>query len=482
MHTFEEFELSPEIHKAVQELGFSSCTPIQYETLSALLKDPTDFLGLAATGTGKTAAFGIPLLERIDPKVRGIQGIILCPTRELAMQVSKQIVALAKYKKIKIATIYGGAGYTDQIRELKVCSVVVATPGRLIDHLDRKNLSLKLINTVVLDEADEMISMGFRDDLELILKQTESDNRLTWLFSATLNSDLRQVASRYLEKPKTVTLNQKEEASKNIEQLYFIVEERNKPKLLLRLLDSEEDFYGLIFCQTKIKVDEIYQALKQRHFSVECLHGDKSQKERERSMQAFRDAKAKIMVATDVAARGLDVNKINVVVNYSIPMDAEVYTHRIGRTGRIGNKGRSISFFAPQEEYLFKNIERQSRMPLKRGEIASSKDIFKKQTQAYLEEFMATDKSEKVLSWLPPEWDAIADSFSSHEIIARFLSLQFSKLISESPGSKEQILEEHFWPARRGPSSGNRRGGYGGNRSGAGSSRGNTRSYGPRRR
>lgn len=343
--TFADFNFSPELTKAIAELGYETPTQIQLETLPILLKGPTDFLGLASTGTGKTAAFAIPLLESIPAFKKGIHGLILCPTRELAKQVTEQFKLLARYKKTKVVAIYGGSDYGEQLRALREgVSIVVGTPGRIIDHLERKTLNLNDLHTVILDEADEMISMGFREEIEFILKSVNQEvKHQTWLFSATMSRDVRHIADKFLHAPKQVQINQNTGVSTTVSQFFYQVREEAKPHVVEQLIDSISGFYGLIFCQTKALVIELTDYLRRDGYPADCLHGDMSQDARERIMRAFKARQLTIMVCTDVASRGIDVKDLTHVINYSLPRELDLYVHRIGRTARGGKQGIALN-------------------------------------------------------------------------------------------------------------------------------------------
>ena len=434
METFKDLNLSPALNSAIEELGYTAPTPIQAQTLPMLLEGPTDFLGLAATGTGKTAAFGIPLLEQLDATKRGVQALILCPTRELALQVTEQINLLGKYKKIRAVPVYGGAGYGDQIRGLKQgAQIVVATPGRLIDHLERGTIQLDNVQTVILDEADEMISMGFKDELESILETMPSDNYKTWLFSATMSKDVRKVADRFLDKPKMVQVNKTEMLSGTVRQIYYKVKESDKADILCKLIDAaEEEFYGLIFCQTKSLVMDLTALLSSRGYKVDCLHGDKDQSQRERTMRAFRERRVSVVVCTDVASRGLDVKDLTHVVNYSIPRELDNYVHRIGRTGRSGKPGLALSLVTPSHIGLIRRIEQMTKSTVEIGTIPTRKDIGMKKTAQLLERFQAVTTHARVEELLSDGWVTALEGMSKKEIAARLLVLTFPEVFVDS--------------------------------------------------
>ncbi len=424
MKTFEELDLSEPIAQAIKELGYTTPSEIQAQALPILLGEPTDFIGQAATGTGKTAAFGIPLLEQIDASKKTVQGLILCPTRELALQVCGQINLLGKFKKIKALPIYGGASYGDQIYGLKHgAQIVVGTPGRLIDHLERGTLKLQDLKVAILDEADEMISMGFKEDLEMILQASPRESSQIWLFSATLSREVRRVADTYLQKPKQVQINRNEMLSTTVEQFYYPTRESDKPEILCKLIEAAEDFYGVIFCQTKSLVMDLTQYLSSRGYRVDCLHGDKTQNDRERTMQAFRDKKVSMLVCTDVASRGLDVKDLTHVINYSIPRELDVYVHRIGRTARSGKAGIAISLVTPSHRGLIIQIEKMTKSRMKEGKIPSRKEIGAKKVGKILTKFQAQSTYKRAVELLGSDWNEAISSMSSEEIVGRFLTL-----------------------------------------------------------
>lgn len=426
MKTFADLKLSPALASAIEELGYSEPTPIQAQTLPLLLEGMTDFLGLAATGTGKTAAFGIPLVEQINNSRREVQALVLCPTRELAMQVTQQLNLLGKFKRVTAVPVYGGAGYGDQMRALrKGAQIVVATPGRLIDHIERGTISLDRVQTVVLDEADEMISMGFKDELESILEAMPEGEYNTWLFSATMSRQVRSVADRFLHEPKVVQVNKTEMLSGTVRQVYYKVKEQEKPDILCKLIDMQEEFYGLVFCQTKSLVADLTSLLSNRGYRVDCLHGDKTQEQRERTMRAFRERKVNILVCTDVASRGIDVKDLTHVVNYSIPRELDNYVHRIGRTGRSGKAGMALSLVTQSHLGLVRRIEQMTKTKIEIGAVPSRKDVGTKKVSGLLEKFMRVENHQRAELLLDQEWIAKLEAMSKTEIAARLLTLTF---------------------------------------------------------
>jgi len=472
MKLFSELNLSPEIFSAVSEMGFENPTPIQAQTLPILLGEKrTDFMGLAGTGTGKTVAFGIPMLERIDAKKKSVQALILCPTRELAMQVSKQIDLLGKYKGIRSVPVYGGTGYGDQLYGLRNGGqIVVGTPGRVMDHTKKGSLQLDNLQTVILDEADEMISMGFKEELEAILENVSRETCDFWLFSATMSREVQRVADTYLRKPKLVKLDRDEMLSNKLEQKYYITKEGNKAQILCKLIEAADDFYGLIFCQTKALVGDLTRHLNERGYNSAPLHGDIDQSSRERTMQAFRDRRVKILVCTDVAARGIDVEDITHVINYSIPRELDNYVHRIGRTARGGKAGVALSLVTPSTRGLVDRIERMTKSRMILGKIPSGKEIGMKKVSSLLHGFKISGDYKRAIELLNEEWIETISEMKPEEIAGRFLAVFMPEMLKDGP---DKVLlgmsaQREGGGARRGsrrPSNGHRGGGGGGGRS-----------------
>lgn len=434
MKSFDDLKLSAPVARAIAELGYSAPTEIQQQALPVLLGPATDFIGQAATGTGKTAAFGIPLLERVDASKKLVQGLILCPTRELAVQVSGQINLFGKHKGVKAVPIYGGASYSAQLEGLKHgAAIVVGTPGRLIDLIDRGALKLAGVKTVVLDEADEMISMGFKEDLEKILKATPRETSNVWLFSATMSPGVRRVADAYLRKPRQVQINRGEMLSTTVEQIYYLARESDKIELIVKIIESADDFYGLVFCQTKALVMDVVQAMIERGYKVDSLHGDKTQQDRDRTMKAFRDKKVNLLICTDVASRGLDVKELTHVVNYSIPREMDVYVHRIGRTARSGKSGLAISLVSPSNRHMIGRIEHMTKSRMKEGKIPTRQEIGARKVAKILAAFQSKDKYFRAAEFLGPDWELATDEMDLKEIIARFLCLLTPETFEDAP-------------------------------------------------
>jgi ATP-dependent RNA helicase DeaD len=438
--SFDELKLSPPLARAIAELGYTAPTPIQQQALPILLSGKTDFIGQAATGTGKTAAFGLPLLEHIDPADKRVQGLVLCPTRELAIQVSGQINLFGKYKGARALPIYGGAGYGDQLEGLKRHpAIVVGTPGRIIDHLGRGALTLDGVRTVVLDEADEMISMGFKEDLEKILQATPRETSHIWLFSATMSKEVRRVADTYLRKPKHAQVNKTEVLSATVSQIFYPARESDKPELVCKLIEAADDFYGLVFCQTKALVMDLTEYLTGRNYKVDSLHGDKTQQDRERTMRAFREKKVNILVCTDVASRGLDVKELTHVINYSIPREMDIYVHRIGRTARSGQAGLAISLVTPSNRGMIERIEHVTKSKMTEGKIPTRRDLGLKKVAKLLARFQGIKHHERASALLGPEWQEVVETMDLQELVGRFL-VMVAPEVFDDPAPPKPLL------------------------------------------
>ncbi len=381
--TFQELGLSREVMLAIDALGFEEPTPIQARAIPLLLQG-ADIIAQAQTGTGKTAAFAIPIVERIDPRNRTVQAIVLLPTRELAVQVAEATHDFGRQRQVVVLPIYGGQAYDRQLRGLRGgAQVVVGTPGRVMDHIRRGTLRLDSVRFVVLDEADEMLDMGFAEDIEFILDQTPAE-RQTALFSATLPARINALARRYLRDPQHVAIAGELRTVPQVRQVYYEIPQAAKRDALTRILDLEAPRSSIIFCRTKREVDEIAGALQGRGYSADAIHSDISQSQRERILRTFREGRVEILVATDVAARGLDIPDVTHVINYDIPEDPDAYVHRIGRTGRMGRKGEAITLVTPRETRLLRVIERQIHKKLTPGRLPTPSDIAARRREAFL--------------------------------------------------------------------------------------------------
>lgn len=382
---FSDLGLSAPLLKAIDRLGYEKASPIQAETIPLILGG-NDIVGQSQTGSGKTAAFGIPAVELADPRLRAAQALILCPTRELAVQVAEEIFKLSACKRgIQSIPIYGGQSYDRQIRALKQgAQIVIGTPGRILDHMERKTLMLNQIKMVVLDEADEMLDMGFRDDIERVLESIPTKRQFI-CFSATMPKPIMELIKTFSHDPKTIQIEHKVLTVPTVEQAYYEIRGRSKTEALTRLIDLHDLKLGIIFCNTKRMVDDLTEELVARGYSADRIHGDMSQAQRDRVMNKFRSSGLEFLVATDVAARGIDVDNIEVVFNYDLPWDEEDYVHRIGRTGRIGRSGRAFSLVAGREIYKLQSIERYTRTKIARHQVPSRDEVEEKRTNIFFE-------------------------------------------------------------------------------------------------
>jgi len=425
--TFAELGLSPEINKVIAELGYENPTPIQEQSIPKLLTESTDFIGLAQTGTGKTAAFGLPLLHLIDATNANTQALIVAPTRELANQIAEQIAIFAKYiDGLRTAVVYGGgANISGQIRELKrKPQIIIATPGRLLDLIGRKAINLSTVDYVVLDEADEMLNMGFKEDIDKILEFTP-DTKLTWLFSATMPKDIRRIVKEYMTDPFEVQVSTGTEVNKNIEHLYAQVKSSDKMDALKRFLDQDPDMRGVIFCRTKIDTQKVAEKLAKDDYRVEPMHGDMTQTMRERVMRRFKDHELQVLVATDVAARGIDVDNLTHVIHYSLPDSREYYTHRSGRTARAGKKGISLALVNSREAGTLKQYTDRLKITFEKIAVPSVKDVQMNRMRGWFQSIADTEPSthlsEEMLDaayevWEGLDIDMLIEKLVSHEL------------------------------------------------------------------
>ena len=381
---FGELNLSKKVLQALEEMGFEEPTPIQEQAVP-LIAQGFDVIGQAQTGTGKTAAFGIPIVERVEPQLNKIQAFILTPTRELAIQVAAELGRIAKFKRLRVLPVYGGQPIDRQIRSLRSgVHIVIGTPGRVLDHLDRRTMSLEHVKTFVIDEADEMLDMGFIEDIEAIMDQAPGDKQ-SLLFSATMPEPIRKLANKYLKEPRQVSINKETVTVPQISQQYYEVNPANKIETLCRILDYENYDGVIIFCRTKRGVDELAAALESRGYSAQGLHGDLTQMQRDKAMKAFKSGEADILIATDVAARGIDIDRISHVINFDIPQDPESYVHRIGRTGRAGREGKAVTLIVPQEYRHLRLIEKLIRSRISRATPPSFKEMLELQKRVIRE-------------------------------------------------------------------------------------------------
>ena len=419
---FEDLGLDTRILRAITEMGFEEPSPIQAKAIPEVMSG-RDVIGQAQTGTGKTAAFGIPLLQKIDPKNRKLQAIVLCPTRELAIQVADEIRRLCKFMHgIKVLPVYGGQDISIQIRSLKGgVQLVIGTPGRVMDHLRRHTLKFDELHTIVLDEADEILNMGFREDIETILKDAPQE-RQTILFSATMPQPILDITRNYQKDAVMVRVVKKELTVKNIDQYYYEVKQKNKEEVLSRLIDMYNPKLSLVFCNTKKRVDELTEALKGRGYFAEGLHGDLKQSQRDRVMKGFRTGKTEILIATDVAARGIDVDDVEAVFNYDLPQDDEFYVHRIGRTGRAGRVGKAFTFVVGREVYKLKDIQRYCKTKIYAQPVPSLNDVTAIRLEKVMEEIEEIIKNEDLRSMMRViERQINEEDYTAMDIAAAFL-------------------------------------------------------------
>ncbi|MFY9591108.1 MAG: DEAD/DEAH box helicase, partial [Bacteroidales bacterium] len=431
MQLFENYGLSKEILKAIKELGYINPTPIQAKTIPHLLNSDRDLVGLAQTGTGKTAAFGLPILNQIDYQNKITQSIILSPTRELCVQIAKDMQNYAKYlPEIRITAVYGGASIENQIKDLRKGSqVVVGTPGRVLDLINRKVLKINQISFLVLDEADEMLNMGFKEDIDAILETTPIEKQ-TLLFSATMPPEIMKIASLYMHDPLEISVGTKNSGAENVEHFYYQVNAKNRYLALKRIADINPDIYGIVFCRTRAETQEVADKLIQDGYNADALHGDLSQAQRDHVMHRFRSGNLQLLVATDVAARGLDVNDLSHIINYNLPDEREIYIHRTGRTGRAGKKGEAITIIHNRELHKIREIEKLLKKPINRRQVPDGKEVCTKQLMHIIDRIEHLSEIDpeidqflpiilKKLSWLDRD-----------ELIKRFVAVEFSRFLT----------------------------------------------------
>lgn len=430
MKTFEELGVSPEILKAIKEMGYENPMPVQEEVIPYLLGNGNDVVALAQTGTGKTAAFGLPLIQKVDVKQRVPQALILCPTRELCLQIAGDLNDYSKYiNGLKVLPVYGGSSIESQIRMLKTgVHIIVATPGRLIDLIERKVAKLETITDVVMDEADEMLNMGFTDSINAILEKVPED-RNTLMFSATMSPEISRIAKKYLHDAKEITIGTKNEGSKNVNHIAYLVHAKDKYAALKRIADYYPQIYGIIFCRTRKETQEIADKLIQDGYNADSLHGELSQAQRDLVMQKFRQRHLQLLVATDVAARGLDVNDLTHVINYGLPDDIESYTHRSGRTGRAGKTGISIAIINLREKGKMREIERIINKKFIMGEMPSGKQICEQQLIKLIDDIEKVKvNDEEIESFLPGIYRKL-EWLSKEDLIKRVVSMEFNRFL-----------------------------------------------------
>jgi len=430
INPFSKLGISDDVVNAVKALGFENPTPIQEQSIPVLLEGSNDFVGLAQTGTGKTAAFGLPLLELIDFNVHKPQALILCPTRELCLQIANDIRNFSKNTpNASIVAVYGGASIMQQLREIRNgVQIVVATPGRMLDIIGRKAIDFSQVRYVVLDEADEMLNMGFQEDINDILSTTPDDKK-TWLFSATMPPEVRRIARNYMENPVELTMGVKNTGNANIEHEYYVVRARDKYAALKRIVDFNPEIFAVVFCKTKMDTQDVAEHLIKDGYNADSLHGDLSQQQRDKVMQRFRERHMQLLIATDVAARGIDVNNVTHVINYSLPDETESYTHRSGRTGRAGKTGVSICIVNSKELGKIRQIEKIIGKKFTKAELPTGFDVCEKQLFSLVHKVHHVEvNDEQIDQYIPRIMDEFAD-MSKEDVIKKFASLEFNRFL-----------------------------------------------------
>lgn len=469
MTTFEELGLDPRLVQATESLGYTQPTPIQEQAIPVLISGTKDLVGLAQTGTGKTAAFGLPLLHLIDTGKRFPQALVVCPTRELCMQIVNEVELFKKFiPAAHVIAVYGGTPIGAQIRELKRgVHIVVATPGRLIDLIERKAIDLEQISYVVLDEADEMLNMGFQDDVEFILKNTPK-RESTWLFSATMPPEIKRVSKKYMTSPVEITVGKVNTGNKNIDHQYYVTSAQHRYEALKRLIDFNPGIYGIIFTRTKLDAQNIAEKLTREGYDIDALHGDLTQQQRDKVMNDFREKTLQLLIATDVAARGIDVKEITHVINFELPDDIEVYTHRSGRTGRAGATGICMSIVHSRELGKLRQIERIVQAPFHKLEIPSGKDVCRKQFFRFMEKLLNTDISHNEYETYVPMLEEKFANVSKEEVLKRIAAMEFDRFLKYYENAEDLNVRERArqpWDRSRSPeppANGERRRDFGG--------------------
>ena len=442
--SFLNFSLKSELLKSIKELGFNSPTPIQNKVIPHLMSSDQDLIASAQTGTGKTAAFGLPLLDLTNTKVTNVQTLILCPTRELCIQITNDLLSYSKYlKNINILSVYGGVKIEKQIKSLKKGpQIVVGTPGRTNDLIRRKKLIIGNIDRLILDEADEMLSMGFKEDLEAIIQQTPKKKQIL-LFSATMTQKVVGVTKKYMKNSLEIAVARVNRAADNVEHIYYVVKPRDRYEVVKRIADMNPDIYGIVFCRTRRETKDIAIKLMNDHYNADTIHGDLSQSERDDVMRRFRKGQLQILVATDVAARGLDVEDLTHVINYNLPDDDEIYIHRSGRTGRAGKKGVSIAIINGRNMRKLKDIERTCKISFKKKDVPSGLDICKKRLYALIDKIEKVDVNEdQIEPFLPYIFEKL-NWLDREKLIKHFVSTEFNRYLSYYKDSKD-VNEESF--------------------------------------
>ncbi|MBV6441584.1 MAG: ATP-dependent helicase [Haliscomenobacteraceae bacterium CHB4] len=431
MTAFKNLGIDYDLLQGIAALGFETPTPVQELVIPTALTSDTDIIALAHTGTGKTAAFGLPLLQRIEPSERGVQALIMCPTRELCVQVANDLVNYSQYAhQYKVVAVYGGAGIEGQIRQIKAgAQIIVATPGRLMDLMTRKAVRLDGVRRVVLDEADEMLNMGFKEAIDFILAAAENRESI-WLFSATMPNEVRAIAADYMENPKELSTGKHNQANESIEHIYYVCRADDRYAALKRVVDANPGIYALIFCRTKIEAKEIAEQMIRDGYNSDALHGDLAQADRDRVMQRFREGNLQLLIATDVAARGLDVSNISHVINYGLPDEIEVYTHRSGRTGRAGRTGVSISIVTPKFEERIRQIERKTKATFTKKPIPTGIEVCEQQLYQIVNNIHNQEVHHEEIEPYMARINEELKDLSKEELIKRFASVEFNRFLA----------------------------------------------------
>ncbi len=430
MTKFTDLGIAKDILKGINELGFEEAMPVQKEVIPVVLETNNDIVALAQTGTGKTAAFGLPIVQQINISQKHPQALILSPTRELCVQIAKDLMAYSKYVDgLKVLPVYGGASIDTQIRGLKMGThIIVATPGRMLDLIRRKRADISNVQTVVLDESDEMLNMGFRDDLNDILESVP-DERRTLLFSATMPKEVAAIARKYMSNPKEITIGKKNAGAENVKHAYYLIHARDRYSALKRIADMNPNIYGIIFCRTRMETKEVSEWLIQDGYNADALHGDLSQPQRDHVMNRFRSKSLQMLVATDVAARGLDVNDLTHVINYNLPDELEAYTHRSGRTGRAGKSGISIAIIHLREKYRIREIEKKINKTFEKATIPTGKEVCEKQLFHLINKIEKVEVDHEQIDGFLPEIYKKLEEVDKEDLIKRFVSLEFNRFL-----------------------------------------------------
>ncbi|SFT16246.1 DEAD/DEAH box helicase [Sphingobacterium wenxiniae] len=457
MNPFLDLGIRHEVVNAITEMSFEKPSPIQEKAIPVLLTGNDDFVGLAQTGTGKTAAFGLPLLELIDFTQKHPQALVLCPTRELCLQIAKDLEKFAKYiDNVSVVAVYGGANISDQLRQIRRgVQIVVATPGRMLDIIGRNAIDFSNVKYVVLDEADEMLNMGFQEDINNILSETP-DTKKTWLFSATMPREVRRIAQNYMTDPHELTVGTKNTGNANIEHHYYLIKAKDKYAAFKRIVDYYPEIFGIVFCRTKIETQEIAEALVRDGYNADSLHGDLSQQQRDKVMKRYRDRSLQLLIATDVAARGIDVNDVTHVINFSLPDEVENYTHRSGRTARAGKTGVSLSLVNVKEQGKIRRIEKIIGKPFVKKEVPQGTEVCEKQLFAIVDKIRNVDINEEQINpFLPTIMESMQD-LSKEDIVKRLASLEFNRFLEYYQNAPDLNLDARDSRSRDGGERGDR--------------------------